>query len=96
MVAGLTLLTLALWERRARWMAPLAWWPGPIVAILIVTPWLVAVQVATNGAFLRDAIFGDLAPKLASGHEGHSGLPGFHLALLALTFFQPPLALARA
>jgi 4-amino-4-deoxy-L-arabinose transferase-like glycosyltransferase len=76
-------------------MAPLAWWPGPIVAILIVAPWLVAIQIATNGAFLRDAIFGDLAPKLAGGHEGHSGYPGFHLALLALTFFPATIGLGQ-
>ncbi|MGE0830369.1 MAG: ArnT family glycosyltransferase [Hyphomonadaceae bacterium] len=94
MVAGLTLLALGVWERRVRWMAPLAWWPGPIIAVLIVAPWLFAIQQATNGAFLREAFFGDLAPKLASGDEGHAGPPGYHLALIAATFFPATIGLA--
>jgi 4-amino-4-deoxy-L-arabinose transferase-like glycosyltransferase len=93
MAAGLALLALALWERRARWMVPLAWWPGPSIALLISAPWLIAIQIATNGAFLRDAFLGDLAPKLVSGHEGHSGPPGFHLVALAATFFPATIGL---
>lgn len=33
LAAALTLLTLFAWERRAAWMKPLAWWPGPLVFI---------------------------------------------------------------
>ena len=56
MVAGLAIIGLLIWERKARWLKPLAWWPGPLLAIAIVLPWLVAVQVATDGAFLREAM----------------------------------------
>ncbi len=94
MVAALTLLTLFAWERRARWMAPLLWAPGPILAALIVAPWFIAIQVATDGAFLREAISVDLAPKLAAGAEGHAGPPGYHVALLILSFFPATIGLA--
>lgn len=88
-----TLGMLWLWERRIRWAAPLLWPPGPILAALIVLPWLVAIQLATDGAFIREAFAGDVAPKLAGGQEGHWGLPGYHLALLPALFFPATLGL---
>lgn len=84
MVAGLAIIVLVVIDRRARWLRPLAWWPGPLIAIAIVAPWLIAVQNATDGAFLREALGGDLGPKLVSGHESHGAPPGTHLALLPL------------
>jgi 4-amino-4-deoxy-L-arabinose transferase-like glycosyltransferase len=44
MVAGLTLIALAAWERRWDWMKPLAWWPGPLLAVAIVLPWMLAIN----------------------------------------------------
>jgi 4-amino-4-deoxy-L-arabinose transferase-like glycosyltransferase len=93
LVVGLSALALAAWERRARWLAPLAWWPGPVLAALLVLPWIVAVQIATDGEFLRQALGQDLAPKLAGGHEGHGAPPGVH-ALLMLLLFWPATLLA--
>ncbi|MFS2317069.1 ArnT family glycosyltransferase [Maricaulis sp. D1M11] len=93
MVAGLTLIALFSWERRARWMKPLLFWPGPILAILLVLPWLVSIQIATDGNFLREALGDDLGPKVVSGHERHGGLPGYHLLLLPLLFFPATLFL---
>tara|TARA_R110002073_G_scaffold63696_14_gene159560 strand:- start:397 stop:2067 length:1671 start_codon:yes stop_codon:yes gene_type:complete len=86
MVAGLAILVLAVWERKLAWLKPLAWWPGPILAIAIAAPWLIAVQIATDGEFLRQALGDDLGPKLVSGHERHGGLPGYHLLLLPILF----------
>lgn len=96
MIAGLTLLTLGLWERRAQWMKPLLWWPGPVLAVLLVLPWFIAIQIATGGEFIREAFFGDLAPKMTGGQEGHWGFPGYHLALLFATFFPATLGLIPA
>lgn len=84
MVAGLTGLTLLIWEREWRWIKPLFFWPGPLLATLIVLPWLIAVQIATEGEFLREAIGVDLAPRLASGIESHGGWPGYHLLALVI------------
>jgi 4-amino-4-deoxy-L-arabinose transferase-like glycosyltransferase len=96
MVAALTLAALGAWERRAAWMAPLVWWPGPLLAIAIAAPWMIAIGAATNGAFFADAFGGDLAPKLVGGQEGHSGPPGYHLLLLPVLFFPASLALPAA
>lgn len=87
MAVGLAALTLVIWERKASWLKPLAFWPGPLLAILILVPWLVSVQIATDGAFLREALGDDLGPKVVSGHESHGGLPGFHLLLVSALFF---------
>ncbi|WP_323761716.1 glycosyltransferase family 39 protein [Maricaulis sp.] len=93
MVAGLTAFTLVIWERRIGWLKPVLVWWGPILAGLIVLPWLISIQIATDGQFLRDALVGDLGPKLVSGHEQHGGLPGYHLLVLPLVFFPATLFL---
>jgi 4-amino-4-deoxy-L-arabinose transferase-like glycosyltransferase len=85
MIAGLTIVPLALWERRIDWLKPLLFWPGPALAMLIVLPWFFAIQISTDGAFLRDAFSVDLAPKLVSGAESHGAWPGYHLLLLSMT-----------
>ncbi|MHA6288908.1 ArnT family glycosyltransferase [Maricaulis sp. CAU 1757] len=93
MVAGLAAIVLVVWERKAAWLKPLLFWPGPLLAIVLVLPWLIGIQIATDGAFLRDALGDDLGPKLVSGHERHGGLPGYHLLLLPLLFFPASLFL---
>jgi 4-amino-4-deoxy-L-arabinose transferase-like glycosyltransferase len=90
-LASLSLLRL--WERRIPWAAPLLWPPGPILAALIVLPWLIAIQIATGGAFISEAFSSDVAPKLTGGQEGHWGAPGYHVALLPALFFPATLGL---
>ncbi|MGQ0531136.1 MAG: ArnT family glycosyltransferase [Caulobacteraceae bacterium] len=96
LVVALTLATLALWERRAAWMKPLLWWPAPLLALAIVAPWSIAISLATDGRFFGDMFFGDLMPKLVSGHEGHLSLPGYHLFLLPFLVFPATYALPAA
>ncbi len=96
LLAGLALAALAFWERRAVWMRPLLWWPGPLLAVLIVAPWSIAISLQTDGRFFFDMIFGDLAPKLVSGQEGHFALPGYHLFLLPFLIFPAAYALPAA
>lgn len=80
-------------RRSIAWLKPLAFWPGPVLAGVIVLPWLISVQIATDGAFLREALGDDLGPKMVSGDEGHGGPPGFHLLALPLTLFPAALFL---
>ncbi|MCH8489762.1 MAG: glycosyltransferase family 39 protein [Oceanicaulis sp.] len=80
-------------QRSIAWLKPMAFWPGPVVAALIILPWLISVQIATDGAFLREALGDDLGPKLVSGDEGHWGPPGYHLLALPLTLFPAALFL---
>jgi 4-amino-4-deoxy-L-arabinose transferase-like glycosyltransferase len=84
MVAGLTVTALVVWERKLDWLKPLLFWPGPLLGGLIVLPWLISIELATGGNFLRGAFLEDLAPKLSSGDEGHGGWPGYHLLLLPI------------
>ncbi len=84
MVAGLTIGALVLWERRIDWLKPLLFWPGPVLAALIILPWFIAIDMATGGNFIREAFLDDLAPKLASGDESHGAWPGYHLLLIPL------------
>ncbi|MEQ8435640.1 MAG: glycosyltransferase family 39 protein [Oceanicaulis sp.] len=93
--AGLAVIALCALERRIDWARPLAFWPGPLLAALLVLPWLIAVQLATDGGFLAEALGGDLGPKLVSGDEGHGAPPGYHLLVLPLLFF-PGIALLPA
>ncbi|WP_417489691.1 ArnT family glycosyltransferase [Maricaulis sp.] len=91
MVAGLAVLVLVIWERKANWLKPLGFWPGPLLAIAMVLPWLISIQIATDGGFLRQAIGDDLAPKLAGAAERHGGLFGYHLLLAPLLLFPATL-----
>lgn len=95
-VAGFALAMLFFWEGRARWMKPLTHFSGPLIAALIVVPWFVAIGVETNGRFFAEAVGGDLGRKVVSGDEGHSGLPGYHLALLPLLSFPIAVGLPAA
>ncbi len=96
LVALLTLVTIGVWEKRWRWMRALLWWPGPLVAVLIAAPWFVAISMETGGRFWSDMMFGDIAPKLMSGDEGHFALPGYHLFLLPFLIFPATYALPAA
>ncbi|HYD86994.1 MAG TPA: glycosyltransferase family 39 protein [Vitreimonas sp.] len=96
LVAALTLGALAIWERRARWMKPLLFWPGPLLALLIVAPWSIAITFETQGRFFAEMFGGDIAPKLMSGQEGQFALPGFHTFLLPFLIFPATYALPAA
>lgn len=96
MVVALTLVTLAIWERRAAWMKPLLFWPGPLLALAIVAPWSIAISLDTGGRFFRDMFGGDIFPKITTGAEGHFALPGFHTFLLPFLIFPATYALPAA
>ncbi|HZV84528.1 MAG TPA: glycosyltransferase family 39 protein [Brevundimonas sp.] len=90
------MLALSIWDRDIKWMRRLGWgWGLPLVA-LIVGPWAIAITIATDGAFWREAIVGDLAPKVAGGDEGHGVPPGLYLLIAPILFFPATLALPAA
>lgn len=90
------MLALSAWDRDLRWLRRLGWgWGLPLTA-LIVGPWAIAITIATDGGFWREAIMGDLAPKVVSGHESHGAPPGLYLLLAPLLFFPAGLLLPAA
>jgi 4-amino-4-deoxy-L-arabinose transferase-like glycosyltransferase len=97
LATGLTLAALALWERRADWMKPLAFWPGPLLALAISLPWLIAIGIATDGQFYADLLKNEIGPKLVSGGDHrHGGIPGYYLLWLPLLIFPATYALPAA
>jgi 4-amino-4-deoxy-L-arabinose transferase-like glycosyltransferase len=97
LVAGLTLATLAIWERRAAWMKPLWFWPGPALALAISLPWFIVIGIATDGRFYADMLLREIGPKLISGGDHrHGGVPGYYLLWLPLLIFPATYALPAA
>lgn len=90
------MIALSVWDRDAGWLKRLGWgWGLPLVA-LIVGPWAIAVTIATDGGFWREAIVGDLAPKVVGGDEGHGVAPGFYVLIAPLLIFPATLLLPAA
>jgi 4-amino-4-deoxy-L-arabinose transferase-like glycosyltransferase len=87
MVAGLTAAALALRDRRVGWLLRLRPWPGVAITLAIAAPWLIAITIASHGAFLTQSLGGDMATKLAGGQEAHGAPPGTYLALFPVTFW---------
>jgi 4-amino-4-deoxy-L-arabinose transferase-like glycosyltransferase len=96
MVAALALLALWGMDRKAAWMRNLGWVWGLVLVLAVVGPWAMAITVATDGAFWGRAVTGDLAPKLAGGHESHGAPPGLHLLLSPLLVFPAAAVLPAA
>jgi len=83
--------------RSARtWMRRLGWVWGLVAILALAGPWAVAITVASDGGFWSSAVGGDLAPKLAGGHESHGAPPGLHLLLSPLLLFPASLLLPAA
>ncbi len=87
MVSALTFVVLAIVDKDIKWGLRLRPVSGAAIAALIAAPWLIAIWIATGGAFFVDAVGGDMGGKLLSGQEQHGGIPGYHLLLLSLMFW---------
>ena len=96
MVCALTAAGLVLADRRAAWLADLRPLPGCLLAIALVLPWIVAIQMATDGRFLAESLGQDLFAKAQSGQESHGAPPLTHLLLLPVTFWPGSLLLLPA
>ncbi|HPI49970.1 MAG TPA: glycosyltransferase family 39 protein [Hyphomonadaceae bacterium] len=88
-----TIAALFLWERKYEWAKPLLYWVGLSLFCVMTIPWYIAVQVATQGDFLDEAVRVDLGQKLVDAAEGHAGPPGMHTAALPILFWPGTLLL---
>jgi 4-amino-4-deoxy-L-arabinose transferase-like glycosyltransferase len=93
MVVALTLISLCLWDRQARWVAGLGWGWGLISLVAALGPWALAITVASDGTFWGASVGGDLASKLAGESEGHGAPPGYYLLLAPVLLFPATLLL---
>jgi len=91
-----TLITLAIWERKNRWMTHLLNWPAILVFSLLWIPWAIAIWIATDGAFFAESLGKDLGGKLISAQESHPGPPGYYLGTIWITLWPTCLLLLPA
>ena len=94
------LVSLSVWDRDWRLIGMIRPVRGLILFSILTACWAVPLHVATGGSFWRDAFWGDFLPKLQSGVESHSFLPGFYIVIVVITFWPGSLvagwAVARA
>jgi 4-amino-4-deoxy-L-arabinose transferase-like glycosyltransferase len=97
LLAGITLAVMdKAWKNGARWLGALrpAW--GVPVMVLAATPWFVAVNIATEGRFLADAIGGDMLSKVGGADENHWGPPGYYALTFGMAAFPAAFLVLRA
>jgi 4-amino-4-deoxy-L-arabinose transferase-like glycosyltransferase len=92
----LTALALGAADRQAPWLRFLRPWWGLPLAVLIAAPWFIAIILATDGAFVSEAVGHDLVGKLIHGQESHGAPPGAYLLLAFVTFWPGSIALGAA
>src|SRR5216683_2272002 len=87
-LAIVTAAALSIADGNWRWLRGLYPVAGIIALALGLAPWLIAIQRATDGGFLADALGHDLLMKLVGAQESH-GAPPFSYLLLGLASFWP-------
>jgi len=65
------------------------------VLVVMIAPWALAINAATEGRFFAEAVGGDMLAKVGAPQESHWGPPGYHLVLLFVLFW-PAAALLGA
>jgi 4-amino-4-deoxy-L-arabinose transferase-like glycosyltransferase len=92
MIALLTVIPLAALNRNVRWLKRLRPLPGIALAIVIVAPWLVAIGIASHGAFFKASLGTDMLAKVGGARESH-GAPPLTYLLALWGLFWPASAL---
>lgn len=92
-ISLLAIIALGIADRRWRWLTTLKPGLGVLVTVAMAAPWFVAVSQATHGAFVGEAVQGDLLPKLLGSQESHGGWPGLYVLLSSVTFWPASLLL---
>jgi len=90
MVVGLTVIGLMVLKRKVAWFKRAAPVFGFAWFIVLVSPWLVAIWIATDGTFFTQAIGNDLLGKVGQGQESHGAPPLTHLAAMFGVFWPLP------
>ena len=90
-VAAATIALLVVFDRQLLLLRLMRMMRGLLIVLVIVAPWAVSVQIATNGAFLDIAIKADFLAKVQSAQESHGAPAGVYLALFGLLAFPASL-----
>ena len=92
-ISLLSILALVVADRRGAWLKGLRPLRGVPLLLVLVLPWLISIEIATQGQFLAEAVGHDLLGKVAGAQEAHGAWPGYYLALLPATFWPGTLFL---
>ena len=95
-LAVVTAAALAIADGEARWLRRLRPLFGVLAVIVAVAPWLIAIERATEGRFVSDALGGDLWAKLVGVRELHGAPPFSYLFASLVTFWPGSLLLVPA
>jgi 4-amino-4-deoxy-L-arabinose transferase-like glycosyltransferase len=87
-IAVLTIATVSIADRDWRWLRRLYPLAGIMFVVLAIGSWLIAIERATEGAFLAGSLGEDFWSKLIGAQESH-GAPPFTYLLLAVATFWP-------
>ena len=84
------------WSRAAEgkssgWWRPLTEWKGPALFVVMVLPWFLWIQAATDGQYIEGAVGKDLKDKFTGASEGHAGWFLYHLSHIPAWFFPATL-----
>lgn len=96
MVTGLTLAGFIALTRDFDLLRRIRPGLGLLVVIAIAAPWLIAITVVTDGAFLAEAVGWSMLRKVSEAAENHTGPLGFHLMLSPVTLWPGAVLLALA
>ncbi|HEY1838028.1 MAG TPA: glycosyltransferase family 39 protein [Rhizomicrobium sp.] len=95
-VLALTIVPLSFWDRDWKWLRATRPLAGIVLVLLIVLPWMIAIALASHGAFYQQSLGHDFAAKVMGGQESHGAPPGYYLALVSLTLWPATLFLLPA
>jgi 4-amino-4-deoxy-L-arabinose transferase-like glycosyltransferase len=95
-VVGLTLVAVVIWEQDWRWLGQLRPLRGLLLTLVVVAPWLIAIQLQSHGAFYSQSLGHDFGAKLAGGEESHGEPPGYYLLMTTATLWPATLFLIPA
>ncbi len=87
LIVFLTLVTLVIIDRSARWVLVLRPFVGVAWCALLVLPWFVAITLRAGDGFFQESVGQDLLSKLFQGQESHGAPPGYYVLLFWVTFW---------
>ena len=90
MVVGFTVVGLMALRRKVSWFKAASPILGFLWFLLLVSPWFVAIWIATDGTFFTEAIGKDLMGKVGQGQEGHGAPPLTHVGAMFGVFWPLP------
>src|SRR5262249_31934834 len=95
-LALLTFMSLSVADRDRSWIAQLRPVAGILIVALIIGPWVVAIESATDGRFVSESLLRDFLPKLVGAQESHGAPPGYYAVLIMASFWPGSLLIVPA